>query len=177
MLRRCLPFVIVASSGLFPAAPPGRFPPSFNSARPTATRRPPQRASPPAGYTVLQGPLDTTSPTLFYHTFLYPGASDGTMTDITSQFTGVARIGSTNMNGSGQFIACQTSPVSGTTATGGWIYSGGTATSLCRLSELQRDLRCRRSTTTATQAGYYTASSAICDMSPYRLHAAGRTMD
>ena len=49
------------------------------------------------------------------------------MTDITSQFTGIARIGSTNMNGSGQFLACQTSPAG---STGGWIYSAGTATSL-----------------------------------------------
>ena len=36
-----------------------------------------------------------TQSTLLYNTFLYPGASDGTMTDITSPFTNAVDIGST----------------------------------------------------------------------------------
>ena len=82
------------------------------------------------GFAVLQGPMPTQS-TLFYDTLTYPGATTGTMTNITTIFTGVnGRIGSTNMNASGQFVACETSPAFGTGSTGGWTYANGTATQL-----------------------------------------------
>jgi hypothetical protein len=78
------------------------------------------------GYAVLQGPMPTQA-TLFYDTFTYPGGTTGTMTNITTAFTTVnGRVGSTNMNANGQFVACQTSP----TGQGGWIYANGTATAL-----------------------------------------------
>jgi hypothetical protein len=78
------------------------------------------------GYSVLQGPMPTQA-TLFYDTFTYPGGTTGTMTNITTAFTTVnGRVGSTNMNANGQFVACQTSP----TSQGGWTYANGTATAL-----------------------------------------------
>ena len=77
------------------------------------------------GVTVLQGPMPT-QPTLFYDTFLYPVASTGTMTEHYARtLQTFGRIGSTNMNGNGQFVACQTSPAFGTgSRADGFIRTG-----------------------------------------------------
>jgi probable HAF family extracellular repeat protein len=162
MLRRYLPLVVVAS-----LAVPGGAAWAFSafvdlSATDGYTQAAPTGVA-AGGVAVLQGELSTTYPTLFYHTFLYPGASDGAMSDITSQFTGVARIGSTNMNGSGQFIACQTSPAG---STGGWIYSGGGATSLAGYSSSGETYGVAINNIGAV-GGYYRATGATSNMSPY----------
>ena len=83
----------------------------------------------PSGYTEFQTNI-TGQTTLFYSPNVYSGGTNGTVTNLLSSFTGAARIASANMNGSGQFIGCQTSPAFGSSATGGWYYAGGTATSL-----------------------------------------------
>jgi probable HAF family extracellular repeat protein len=133
MVRRCLLFLAVAS-----LAVPGGAAWAFSAFVDLSATDGYEQATPTGvaagGVAVLQGELSTTYPTLFYHTLLYPGASNGTMTDITPST--VLRIGSTNMNASGQFIMCQTSPANSNNdnapyqVSGGWFYSNGTATSL-----------------------------------------------
>jgi hypothetical protein len=83
MLRRCRPFVIVASLAI-----PGGAVQAFSafvdisatdlSTLNTAGVLAPTQATPTGvsagGVTVLQGPLNTANPGLFYNAFLYPGA-------------------------------------------------------------------------------------------------------
>ena len=78
------------------------------------------------------------------------------MTDITSVFNNPLRIGSTNMNASGQFVACQTS----TLPYGqGWLYSGGTATSLTQYPTGTYSTYSVGINNNADTAGFYKATS------------------
>jgi probable HAF family extracellular repeat protein len=128
-MRRCLLLLVVASLAI-----PGGTVCAFDvfvdiSATDGYTQADPTGVA-TGGVAVLQGPMPTLA-TYFYDTFTYPGATTGTMTNLTTTFTSVnGRIGSTNMNASGQFVACETSPAFGTGSTGGWTYANGTATSL-----------------------------------------------
>ena len=131
MARYCLWFLLVAAVAFYGGTAWGysafvdiSATDGFAQANPTGVAA--------GGVASLQGPLNATYPNLFYHTFLYPGASNGTMTDVTPST--VVRIGSSNMNAGGQVIACQTSPANGTNATGGWLYSNGTGTALPAVS-------------------------------------------
>ena len=89
MLRRCLLFLSCVA-GLLQRHCLGVFRLRQHQRRPTATRRPPQPASPPAGSPCCRGrcPL---SPPCFTTPFSIRALPYGTMTDITSSFTNAVR--------------------------------------------------------------------------------------
>ncbi len=79
-----------------------------------------------SGGAVLMQGVTTAVPSYYYETYLYPGGTSGTMTDIMSQFTAngksCTRTISSAMNDNGQATIGQVAQQQV-----GWLYSGGTA--------------------------------------------------